>query len=273
MNFINKCYQVKWRPTLYVIYCLFLLILNSCLLKDDADFDFPQSPNRLMVEAYLCPGENYQLVLMESNSLAEELFLHLNWRAKVYIYKGDEKICLYNMINRNENTLYMYNYGTPQNIPLSYDGDFKLEIETNEGNYIIGSTSVVAPVHINKVKVQENLIDVSFLNDVNKSQRYYLLLAEGICDKEDVSERQYLDFREMNSGMVIGQLKGNFSSWESLTVKLFHITKENFEFQESLLDAQNANRDPFMVPTKIKSNLEGAMGVFTYYRVDSLRVR
>lgn len=273
MNFDNKYLWLRWRLTLYSVCSLFLLVCHSCALKEDADFDFPKSQNNLMVEAYLCPDNNYQLVLMESNNLSEELFLNLNWDAKVYIYKGDEKIRLLNILNKDDSSLYMYNYGAPQDVPLLYDGDFKLEIETSEGCRITGFTPTVTPILINEVKTADELIDVSFLNDIVKYQRYYLVVAEGICDDENVLESQYLDFSGMEAGMITAQLKGDFSSWESVTIKLYHITKENFEFQESIIDAHSANQDPFTVPAKVRSNLEGAIGIFTYYTVDSLVVR
>ena len=114
---------------------------------------------------------------------------------------------------------------------------------------------------------------VSFSNDINPDKRYYSLIVEGYKDAEYTNKRAYLDASAISDTLIPFVEKGNFYKWESLKVKLFHITYENYLFQTSIKQALSANIDPFSVPAKIESNIEGGIGIFTYYTVDSLIVR
>jgi len=57
---------------------------------------------------------------------------------------------------------------------------------------------------------------------------------------------------------------------DSLKIIVSHITKEHYEYLYSSGRAFDAYFDPFAVPTQIKSNIKGALGIFTVVTEDTL---
>jgi len=270
MNFknLNQHFVVRMLSVLTII-----LLMCGCMLDDEADIDIPIANQELMLEAYLTPGRNFELMLMESNTLSEDLSLLLNWRADIDISFGNDTVTLLNILNFEEGSKRVFNYGSPI-LVSSDDGDYyKLSVLTQSGKQISAQTEVVEPVFIKDCNIDDYSCTVSFLNDINPDKRYYSLIIEGYKDAKHINKRSYLDASGINDILVSLVEKGNFYKWESLKIKLFHITRENYLFQKSVNQALGANKDPFAVPAKIESNIQGGIGVFTYYTVDSLIVR
>ena len=96
MNFkiSNQHFVVRMLSVLTIF-----LMLCGCMLDDKADIDIPTANQELMLEAYLTPGRNFELMLMESNTLSEELSLLLNWRADIDISFGNDTVSLLNILN------------------------------------------------------------------------------------------------------------------------------------------------------------------------------
>lgn len=251
----------------------FCSIMYGCMLDDKADIDIPIANQELMLEAYLTPGRNFELMLMESNTLSEDLSLLLNWRADINISFGDNTVHLLNILNFEKESKRVFNYGSPI-LVSSDDGDYyQLSVLTESGKQISARTEIVDSISINDFKIDDYSCTVKFLNDSDPNKRYYSLIIEGYIDGKYTSKRAYLDASGIDDTLISFVEKGNFYKWESLKIKLFHMTRENYLFQTSVNQALGANEDPFSVPSNIQSNIQGGIGIFTYYTVDSLIVR
>lgn len=267
-KFLNQHFVV--RVFSVPIICL---VMYGCMLDDTADIDIPIVNQELMLEAYLTPGRNFELMLMESNTLSEDLSLLLNWRADIDISFGNDTVTLLNILNFEEDSRRVFNYGSPI-LVSSDDGDYyQLSVLTQSGKEISAKSEVVAPVFIKDFHIDDYSCTVHFVNDINPDKRYYSLIIEGYKDAKYINKRGYLDASGIDDTVLSFVEKGNFYKWQSLKIKLFHITRENFLFQNSVNQALSANEDPFAVPAKIESNIQGGIGIFTYYTVDSLIVR
>lgn len=252
---------------------IFCLIMHGCMLDGQADIDIPIANQELMLEAYLTPGRNFELMLMESNKLSEDLSLLLNWRADVNISFGHDTVHLLNILNFEKESKRVFNYGSPI-LVSSADGDYyQLSVLTQSGKHITAQTELVESVAIKDFDIDDYSCTVRFLNDINPEKRYYSLMIEGYIDAKYINKRGYFDASGIDETLISFVEKGNFYKWESLKIKLFHITRENYLFQSSVNQALGANEDPFSVPSKIQSNIQGGIGIFTYYTVDSLTVR
>lgn len=261
----------------FIIRCVLIMIVGqslfSCMLKEDVDIDFPESEKQIMLEAYLCPGKNYELILMETNKLSEDLILQLSWNADATISNEEKSVHLLNILNIEKETGYVFNYGSSAIVPYNEKSNYYLEITTQLGAHIKASTELVSDIKINDILEEDKKINVYFTGDETPEQRYYSLLIEGYEDGEYQEVRYYMDASETNEIDLTYTVKANFYKWNTLTVKLFHITSDNYHFQVSVQKALSANLDPFTVPDEIKSNIDGAMGIFTYFKVDSIQVR
>lgn len=251
----------------------FCLAICGCMLDDKADIDIPIANQELMLEAYLTPGRNFELMLMESNTLSEDLSLLLNWRADINISFGRDTVHLLNILNFEKKSKRVFNYGSPILVSSDDGGYYQLIVLTESGKQISARTEIVEPISINDFKIDDYSCTVKFLNDSNSKKRYYSLIIEGYIDYKFISKRGYLDASGIDDTLISFVEKGNFYKWESLKIKLFHITRENYLFQSSVNQALGANEDPFSVPSNIESNIQGGIGIFTYYTVDSLIIR
>lgn len=250
---------------------LFLLILlcDSCMLSNDIDLEFPASEQRNIIECYLKPGEHFELTLMETNSLSKQLYLHLLWGAKVDIINNKDTIHLLNILNQNKKTHYTYNYGSPLLVPNNSIHDYELEIITLAGDTLRAKTNIVSPVVIAKTELFKDKLIVS-IDDVDSLNPYYVVSLEGSTDS--LSDFKTFNFDELIGDNAFFVFRSKFNEWGNIKIRLFHITKEHYDFLESTDAASGANLDPFTVPEQIKSNIVNGIGIFTYQTVDSITI-
>ncbi|WP_320020301.1 DUF4249 family protein [Labilibaculum manganireducens] len=270
MNFNRRQMRSAFIWTVLIVITQTLL---SCMLKDDVDIEFPDVESQMMLECYLCPEENYELTFMETNKLSEDLILQLNWNADITIRSYHDTISLFNILNIEKETGYVFNYGTPSIVPNNESGTYYLDVVTESGIKITAQTNIVSPVKISEIQLKDKNLSVLFTADTDSAQRYYSLLVEGYLDGEYTKVRDYINASKTNENEITYSVKASFYKWESIKVKLFHITMDNYHFQMSAKNALVANMDPFSVPEEIKSNVSGAKGIFTYFTVDSLQIK
>ncbi|MCT4604427.1 MAG: DUF4249 domain-containing protein [Marinifilum sp.] len=263
MNSINK----------YLIFIWFCFQFSGCVLNNDADIEFPEIEQKLMMECYLTPGKNFEMRLMEANSFQDDLVLQLTWNADAFIKSNDQEVELLNILNANNTTNYVFNYGTSDIVPADYLGNYTIQVTTKNGEHIRATTPTVEFIPIKEAKEIRNEVCVSFNVPLNTKQKYFTIIAEGESDKERKLIIENFDGSLWAEEEIIVSLRGDFETWKNLKIKLLHITSDYYEFRESVDDAYSANIDPFTVPTKIDSNVDGGIGIFTFYTIDSLILR
>lgn len=252
---------------------LICTLCSSCALNNDTDIEFPGVEKNVFLECYLTPGKNFELRLMENNSFNENLVLQLVWNADVLISSELTERKLLNILNSNKNTSYVFNYGISELVPNNYSGEYSIDILTDNGIHLTAKTFVVEFVPIKNIKEAQNEVIVSFNVPRNMKEKFFSIIAEGKDDKEDRLIIEDFDGSLWSNEEVSVSLKGDFYNWKSLKIKLQHITSDYYEFKKSIDDAYSANIDPFTVPTKMVSNVNGGIGIFTYYTIDSLVLR
>lgn len=253
-----------------LLICIFF---TACALNNDADIEFTRTEQNLMMECYLTPGNNFEMRLMETNSFNEDLVLQLVWNADVIVYSKDKKRRLLNILNSNNNTNYVFNYGVSELVSDDSSEEYSISIITEKGKHLTANTHVVEFIPIKEVTEDKNEIKVSFNIPINPKEKYFSIIAEGEDDKEDRLIIEDFDASLWTDDEVIVSLRGDFYNWKTLKIKLQHITSDYYVFKKSTDDAYSANIDPFTVPTKVVSNVNGGIGIFTYFTIDSLVLR
>ena len=263
MNSINK----------YLIFICFCFQFSGCVLNNDANIEFPGIEQKLMMECYLTPGRNFEMRLMEANSFQDDLVLQLAWNADIFIKSDDKEIGLLNILNVNDATNYVFNYGVPDIVPDDYKGMYTIEVATESGEQITASASALKFIPIGNVQEVENEIRVKFKVPLDTKEKFFSIIAEGIAGDEIKIIIEDFDGSFWAEEEITLSLRGDFENWESLKVKLMHISSDYYQFRESVDNAHSANIDPFTVPTQIKSNVNGGIGIFTFYTIDALVIR
>ena len=55
----------------------------------------------------------------------------------------------------------------------------------------------------------------------------------------------------------------NYRKEDNLYVTLYHIEKKYYDFLQSVESAANSNGNPFAQPARVKSSVQGGIGIFT----------
>jgi hypothetical protein len=55
----------------------------------------------------------------------------------------------------------------------------------------------------------------------------------------------------------------DFARNDTITVRVYSLNKEHYEYLESMGNARRSNFNPFSQPGRIKSNVNGGLGIFT----------
>lgn len=253
-------------------------IFFSCDLEKAIDIDLPAYKSRLVVECYLEPDKPFNLLITRSaayfdafptdnGQFLENLLVdgaEVTIRYKNTIYELENELTFNGFTNK------LFNYKAPQDVPLDYNNDFKLNIVTPEGETIMATTRLIPPIPIDSVVVEFNESDtlarvLTYFTDIPNEDNYFRrMLHKTSLDSLPVQDFT-TDDRVIEDVVVFGS-QYNFEEGDKVINTLFHIDQDYYNFLESLRTAVNSNGNPFGQPSPIISNLTGtadAIGIFT----------
>ena len=251
------------------IFLLAGIISFSCNMEKEIDLDLPDYESKIVVECYLLPGSDFRLALFESVSYFDTPQLPTVDSALVIIrYNGNTDTLEY--IGLSFAGKY-FNYRSSTIVPADYTSLFTLEIIDKRGRRLTASTTIPILVPIDTITIETNADSLSFpltrfTDDPSTEDLYRYQVEENNIGRE-VTDFQFDDKLFETSQVAIGS---NYSlkKADQVTVSLFHLTKEHFDFLESVNAAIDANGNPFGQPAVIKSNINGGLGIFTGVAVD-----
>ena len=101
---------------------------------------------------------------------------------------------------------------------------------------------------------------------------YYRLLLTNQRDIND-SEGDYLITDQLFNGQTYtAPTTYRFTPGDTMTATLFHMAADYYNFQQSVRGAVSANGNPFAQPARIRSTVQGGLGVFTVLVTDQRTV-
>lgn len=255
------------RILLVLAVVVTVIVLPSCIAKNNVDIEIPAQQKVVVVECYLTPGAPPELMLAESNTLDRELGFLILGKAQTYIWTDTGAIQLEHTGYQLSDRKYVVNYRSNDTIKSDHPF-YRLDVTTADGVQIEASTSHVSPIQMQDVKVDEKGISVT--HNINSTvEKYFKLIASSFKDgKHKHSKYEFYQ----QSGNVTNPC---FLPWEkieseadSVVVTMFHIQKDYYEYLQSVRNANSAYKDPFLTPEVIKSNIKGGVGIFTFYTYD-----
>ena len=149
---------------------------------------------------------------------------------------------------------------------------FTLSITDPKGRKLTGTTTVLPFVKIDTVEFnfndQDEALVLTRFKDSAETENYYRYSVHR-DSLEHEAEISYTSSDELNNGEPFVFGTGfDFETGDSLIVTLHHLDKAFFDFQESVEEAKNANGNPFAQPGRVKSTVQGGLGVFTFLVYD-----
>ncbi|MBK9335632.1 MAG: DUF4249 domain-containing protein [Lewinellaceae bacterium] len=256
-----------------------LAFLASCNLEKEVDIELPVYESQPVIECYLEPGKPFRLLLSRSYGFFDPLGLDSTFLDKTLLsgatvtiaYNGQVDT-LYNQISAEIAPLKLFNYTGLNLVPATAGVEYTLNIVLADGKTITGQTAMLPFVPIDSIKVEWNperdtLARVlTYLTDDMGQENYYRrLLNYGSLDS--VPDQDFLaNDRIATTNLIAFGTGYELMEGDTVINTLFHITKDYYDFVESVQLAVFGNLNPFAQPSPIKSNVRGTanpLGIFT----------
>ncbi|PSR53609.1 hypothetical protein AHMF7605_08760 [Adhaeribacter arboris] len=251
----------------YLLFLGNLLFFTGCNLEKDIDINLPPYQSQMVVECYLEPGKPVRLSLIESSSYLAKPDITIIQDAAVTISRNGVPETLTYGVGMDEVTQKFYTYTTNGVLQANPGDVFTLTITDPRGRQLVGTTTILPLVKIDTVEFNFNdkgqaLVLTKFKDDGNTEDYYqYSIHRDSLLHEAEI---EYTSPDELNNGKPFVFGTGyDFDPGDSVIVTLHHLDKAFFDFKESVDEAKNANGNPFAQPGRVKSTVQGGLGVFT----------
>ncbi len=262
-----------------------ILLCLGCDLEKEIDIELPDYEQRVVVEAYLEPGQPLRLLLslsapyFEKFPIFEGQFIEntLVSDAEVSIHYNGQTFQLNNRLIFDEERRKIYNYQHPFVVPEDYDRSFELDILTKAGVRIQASTRLLPPVPIDSLVVEFREQDtlarlLTYLSDPPAQDNYYRrLLHSGSLLNQP--EQDFTTSDQIVEDILLFGTGFEYAAGDTLISSIYHLDIDYYNYLRSVQNAELANGNPFAQPSPIISNVksdsEKVIGIFTglsYFR-------
>ncbi|MEJ7740089.1 MAG: DUF4249 domain-containing protein [Chitinophagaceae bacterium] len=256
----------------FYLVILLLTFMISC--EKVISVKLPDYEPEIVAEMYLEEGKPLRCLVSQSLSYTDSVInLPLN-NATVVISDGNARYMLQNVINVDTTTGRLYNFYHPIELPFNNLKTYSLTISDSTGRLVTGVTrfsQMIIP--IDSVGRKSSLTNAdSFsvgivITDPADLENYYRFI---VAKKKSRFADNPTDF-SLNDISFNGKPFSFFSEAayarnDTVTVRVYSLQKEHYDYIQSTGDARGANFNPFSQPGRIKSNVKGGLGIFTAIR-------
>ncbi|WP_162054360.1 DUF4249 domain-containing protein [Pontibacter pamirensis] len=257
---------MKLKHTLFFLLP-FIAAFYGCDMDKDISIDLPSYNPQLVVEGYLEPGKPFRIAVQESASYFDAPTPPLVPDAEVVITHNGRRIDLTYKPRLDNRTGFLYTHSSEE-IMNGKPGDiYGLEVTDGKGRKVTGFTTILPSVPIDTVEWRFNdedeaLLLTSFQDDAN-TENYYRYMTHRDSLTHD-SDREFFSSDKLNNGNVITFGSNyRYERGSNLIVTLFNIEKQYYDFLSSSDNAKDSNGNPFAQPSRIRSSVQGGLGIFT----------
>lgn len=255
-----------------------VLFLMACNLTKDVEIDLPEYDRQPVVECYLEPGKPFRLLLSRSYAFFDKLGLDSTFLdntlldgALVTISYNGKTDTLKNQLVADLNPVKIFNYIGQNLVPNTPGTEFNLYIRLAEGTEIAGKASMLPKVPIDSIVVEFNPdIDtlgrvLTYITDDQSQENFYRRLLN-YSSLDSVPDQDFIVTDRFSQTALIAFGTGyEVAVGDTVFNTIFHVTREYYNFIESVQLAVSGNLNPFAQPSPIKSNVSGSanpIGIF-----------
>lgn len=254
-----------------------LILLTACDLEKDIQVPLPAYDNKLVIECYLEEGKPYQMTVSESTSyFANPQIPDVNYASASISSDGVKKTLSYE-IKLDENNRKVYNYTSEDTLVYKPGAEYQLEVTDKSGRKVEGIARFLPAVPLKEVEWKYNedstrAFLLAHFEDDPAVDNYYRFQVH----KDSLNKRADVDFTlddSFRSGTEITIGTGyNYEMGDTVYVTVYHLERSFYDFLESVESAASANGNPFAQPARVKSTVQGGIGVFATLVYDRKRI-
>lgn len=259
---------------------LTFLAFFACDLSKEVEVELPEYESQPVVECYLEPGKPFRLLLTQSFPFFDPFGLDSSFFQKVLLqgatvtirYNGQTDT-LYNIFSLDPSPLKVFNYTGLNIVPATVGVEYTLNIVLPDNKGIITGVTPMLPL----VPIDSNVVEfyqpgdttarvLTYVTDDPNTKNYYRRLLN-YYSLDSVPEQDFLaDDRVLTSTKLAFGTGYELGEGDTVYNTVCHITKEYYDYYESVQLAIFGNLNPFAQPSPIKSNVTGSanpLGIFT----------
>lgn len=258
----------------HIFYFLLPLIavFYGCDMDKDIEIELPVHKPQLVVEGYLEPGKPFRIAVQESASYFDPPTPPLVPDAEVVITHNGRRIELAYKPKLDNVTGFLYTHSSNEIMDGKPGDIYGLEVTDGKGRKVTGFTTILPAVPIDTVEWRFNEEELALLltsfQDNGDTENYYRYMTHRDSLNHD-SDREFFAPDALNNGKRVTYGSNfRYELGETLIVTLFNIEKQYFDFLASTDNAKDANGNPFAQPTRIRSSVQGGLGIFTNLAYD-----
>ncbi|WP_180754645.1 DUF4249 family protein [Hymenobacter sp. DG01] len=280
-----------------------LLTTAGCDLQNDVDVVMPAYTPELVVECYLEAGQVPRLTVVESGAYlpstvggTDQPTITLPTATTPTLGLGINGITIQVPVDVTVNltlpsgqvmpmrfapgidpvTRRVFTHIGTSPLALQPGQRFALDVRDTRDHHITGTAGVPTFVPIDSVRYgfngrsgedrQANFI--TRWTDAGATADYYRLLLTTTREPND-SEGDYLVSDQLFNGQsYMAPTTYRFMPGDTMTATLYHLEADYYNFQQSVMGAISGNGNPFSQPARIRSTVQGGLGVFAVLVAD-----
>ncbi|HRI62572.1 MAG TPA: DUF4249 domain-containing protein [Saprospiraceae bacterium] len=257
-----------------------VLAFFACNLSKEVEIVLPEYEGQPVVECYLEPGKPFRLLLSRSYAFFDEIALDSSFFQKTLLqgatvtirYNGQTDT-LYNIFSLDPSPLKVFNYTGLNIVPATVGLEYTLNITLPDNQGTITGNTIMLPL----VPIDSNVVEfyqpgdtiariLTYVTDDPNTENYYRRLLN-YYSLDSVPEQDFLaSDRFLTSPSLAFGTGYELGEGDTVYNTVCHITKDYYDYYESVQLAIFGNLNPFAQPSPIKSNVTGSanpLGVFT----------
>lgn len=250
---------------------------SSCNLEQNINIELPEYEPQVVVECYLVPGQPYSATLVRSVGYFEPYVDTTNPLGFNLPLVSGATVTIEHLGTTHTLTPGFYggagnkffNYQSSSLVPASYNTPFNLKITTAEGETVSAQTMMLEPIPIDS-----NVLDLdadngkfrvlTYLKDRANEENYFRRMLWDANVLSDSLRQDFVTDDAFLSGQsIIFGTGADYETGDTIITWIYHISNDFYRFVDSWEAAQDANGNPFAIPSPVLTNIEGGTGIFT----------
>ena len=257
---------------------ILLIIVFSC--NKVVQVTLPLYESEITLEMYLEKGHQLKCLLSESLAYTDSSINKPLDSALVIFSDGTNSYTLQNKVLQDWETGRVYNYFNPRILTPDMTKTYSITITDKHNRKVTATTHFLSAITaIDNVVAKQSVNNPDsfslgiIFNDPSKIDNYYrLLVAKKLTDFNAGQTDLLLNDIGFNGQSYSFFSEPEYARGDSVTIRLYSLQKEYYDYIKSAEDARSSNFSPFVQPAWIKSNVTGGLGIFTAITFDQREI-
>ncbi|WP_426059025.1 DUF4249 domain-containing protein [Hymenobacter sp. B1770] len=279
-----------------------LLTLAGCNLEKEVDVVLPAYTPELVVECYLQAGQVPRLTVVESGAYlptatgTDQPTITLPTATTPTLGIGINGITIQVPVNVTVRltlpngqvvpllfapgidpaTRKVFTHIGTAPLAMQPGQRFALDVRDTRNHHVTGTAIVPSFIPIDTVRYEFNGVSgpdrraniLTRWTDPAATADYYYLLLNKISEPNDEIGDYLLNDQLFNGQTYTAPTTYRFMPGDTMVATLYHLEQAHYNFQQSVLGAVSANGNPFAQPARIRSTVQGGLGVFAVLVAD-----